>query len=295
MTEVAGVGASVFCFVPAKGEIKMFEEMLKNVRQRSPLIHNITNYVTVNDCANILLACGASPIMADDIGEVEDITAICAGLNINIGTLNSRTIPGMFAAGKKANELTHPVLLDPVGAGASALRTKTALGLLDEVKFTVIRGNISEIKTLATGSGSTKGVDADVADSVTRENLPQAVAFAKSFAEKTGAVVAITGAIDIVASADRAYCIFNGHPMMSSITGTGCQLSALTTAYVAASPGSELEAVAAAVCAMGVCGEIAHERLGDADGNSSYRNYIIDAMYNLAGDVLDRRAKYDVL
>ena len=142
----------------------MLKKMLENVRKTCPLVHNITNYVTVNDCANILLACGASPIMSDDAGEVEEITSICGGLNINIGTLNQRTIPSMLLAGKKANELGHPVVLDPVGAGASTLRTKTARDLVDQIHFTVIRGNISEIKTLALGSGTTKGVDADVAD-----------------------------------------------------------------------------------------------------------------------------------
>lgn len=273
----------------------MFKEMLENVREHCPLIHNITNYVTVNDCANILLACGGSPIMSDDIGEVEEITSICGGLNINIGTLNSRTIPAMIAAGKKANELGHPVLLDPVGAGASPLRTGTALKLLDEVRFTVIRGNISEIKTLAAGNGTTKGVDADSADRVTEENLERVCDFVKSLAGKTGAVIAVTGAIDIVADGKKAYCIFNGHPMMSSITGTGCQLSAMTAAYVTANRENVLEAAAAAVCAMGVCGEIAHERLEPRDGNSSYRNYIIDAIYNLDGDTLEKRAKYRVL
>ncbi len=270
----------------------MLKEMLKNVRERRPLIHNITNYVTVNDCANMLLACGGSPIMSDDADEVEEIMGICAGLNINIGTLNRRTIPSMLSAGKKANELGHPVVLDPVGAGASVLRTRTALQLLEEVRFTVIRGNVSEIKTLANGSGTTKGVDADVADVVTGENIGQAVSFAKSFAAKFGAVVAITGAIDIVADAEKAYCIYNGHPMMSDITGTGCQLSSLVAAYVAANPGRELDAACAAVCAMGVCGEIAHERLQSLDGNASYRNYIIDAMYHLDGETLERRAKY---
>ncbi len=105
----------------------MFEQLFENVRQKSPLVHNITNYVTVNDCANMLLACGGSPIMADDAGEAEEITAICGGLNINIGTLNQRTIPAIFAAGKRANELGHPVVLDPVGAGASTLRTRDRL------------------------------------------------------------------------------------------------------------------------------------------------------------------------
>ena len=162
----------------------MFKEIFDNVREKCPLIHNITNYVTVNDCANVVLACGASPIMADDKDEVSDIQTICGGLNINIGTLNSRTIESMLLAGKRANELGHPVVLDPVGAGASKLRTETANQLLKEVRFTVIRGNISEIKTLALGNGTTKGVDADLADRVTKENLDEAAAFAKAFAGK---------------------------------------------------------------------------------------------------------------
>lgn len=271
----------------------MLGKMLENVRAKNPLIHNITNYVTVNDCANAVLACGASPIMADDRDEVADITSVCAGLNINIGTLNSRTIDSMLIAGRRANELSHPVVLDPVGAGASALRTQTALSLL-QLRLAVIRGNISEIKTLASGSGTTKGVDADVADKVTEENLGEAVAFAKAFARQTGAVIAITGAIDVVADAERAYCIRNGNAMMASVTGTGCQLSAMTAAFVTANPDSPLEAAAAAVCAMGLAGEIAHARLTPMDGNSSYRNYIIDAIYNLTPAQLEEGAKYEV-
>ncbi len=272
----------------------MFENMLENVRKKNPLIHNITNYVTVNDCANIVLACGASPIMADDKKEAADITEICAGLNINIGTLNTRTIDSMLIAGKRANDLNHPIVLDPVGAGASKLRTDTAMRLLKEVKFSVIRGNISEIKTLASGSGTTKGVDADVADKVTEDNLDEAVAFAKAFAEKTGAVIVITGAIDVVADSKKAYCIRNGHSMMSSITGTGCQLSAMTAAFVTANPEYPLEAATAAVCAMGYAGEVAHSRLTEMDGNATYRNYIIDAVYNMTPEMLGKGAKYEV-
>lgn len=272
----------------------MLKEMIQNVRMTSPLIHNITNYVTVNDCANILLACGASPIMADDIEEVEEITTICGGLNMNIGTLNSRTISAMLRAGKKANELGHPVVLDPIGAGASTLRTQTANNLLSEVKFTVIRGNISEVKTLALGVGTTRGVDADITDSITKDTLEQAVLFAKNFAKKTEAIVAITGAIDIVANSEKAYCIFNGHPMMSSITGTGCQLSALIGAYIAANPTTPMEATVAAVCAMDICGEKAYKRLSTEDGNATYRNYIIDAIYNLNGEELELCAKYEI-
>ncbi|MCI9503506.1 MAG: hydroxyethylthiazole kinase [Hungatella sp.] len=271
----------------------MFEQIFENVRQKSPLVHNITNYVTVNDCANMLLACGGSPIMADDPEDAVEITSICGGLNINIGTLNQRSIPTMFAAGKRANQLGHPVVLDPVGAGASKLRTDTALGLLEQVKFAVIRGNISEIKTLAQGSGTTKGVDADVADQVTEDNLDEAVLFARELARRLGTVIAITGALDIVTDGERAFCIRNGHSMMASITGTGCQLSALTAAFVTANPDHPLEAAAAAVCAMGLCGEIAHRRLTDLDGNASYRNYIIDAMYRLTPAKLEEGANYE--
>lgn len=267
--------------------------MLNNLREKTPLVHNITNYVTANDCANILLACGASPIMADDCDEVKEIAAICGGLNLNLGTLNNQ-IPAMFLAGKKANELSRPVVLDPVGAGASVLRTQTASRVLQEVKVTCIRGNVSEIKTLAFGGGTTKGVDADSADAVGKTTLARDVAFAKQFAKQTGAVIAITGAIDIVADCDTAYVIENGHPMMSKVTGTGCMLSAMTAAYLAANPETPLAATVAAVCAMGLCGELAHKRLSNQDGNATYRNYIIDAVYHLTGEQLESGAKYEV-
>lgn len=272
----------------------MLGKCLENVRKTIPLVHNITNYVTVNDVANVLLACGGSPIMSDEPEDVEDITSICGGLNINIGTLNKRSIEGMFLAGAKANELGHVVLLDPVGAGASALRTDTAVRLMDKVRFDVIRGNISEIKTLALGSGTTKGVDADAADTVTEENLDQMIAFAKSFAAKTGAVAAITGAIDLVADAKTCYVIRNGRPEMSRITGTGCQLSGLATAYAVANPDNKTEAVAAAVCLMGLAGEIGFANLQPGEGNSTYRNRIIDAIYNMDAETLDKGAKYEV-
>ena len=167
---------------------EVFAEKMASIYQKMqtkrPLVQCITNAVTVNDCANMVLACGASPIMADDKEEVAEIQTICAGLNINIGTLNSRTIESMKIAGMRANELGHPAVLDPVGVGASTFRTSTANELLKTVKFTVIRGNISEIKTLAVGTGTTKGVDADIADRVTEDNLDEAVAFVKKFAER---------------------------------------------------------------------------------------------------------------
>lgn len=272
----------------------MLGKCLENVRKNVPLVHNITNYVTVNDVANVLLACGGSPIMSDEPEDVEDITSICGGLNINIGTLNKNSIEGMFRAGRKANELGHTLLLDPVGAGASKLRTDTAVKLMDELKFTCIRGNISEIKTLALGSGTTKGVDADVADAVTEDTLDSAVRFIKDFAKKAGAVVAITGAIDLVSDGDKCFVIRNGRPEMGKITGTGCQLSGLTTAFLVANPDNKLEAAAAAVCTMGLAGEIGWSNMQEGDGNSTYRNRIIDAVFNMNGDLLDRGAKYEV-
>lgn len=282
----------------------MINPIFENVQKKSPIIHTITNYVTANDCANMLLACGASPIMADDVEEAAEITSLCHGLTINLGTLNQNKISSMLSAGKRANELGHPVILDPVGIGASKLRTETALRLIKEVSFSVIRANISEMKVLISGiknegkssneGRKTRGVDADFSDQITEENLTEAVLFAQASAQKLGAVVAISGAIDMVADQEKTYCIRNGHPMMRLVTGTGCQLSALTAAFAAANPNMPLEAAAAAVCAMGVCGEIGFRRLGEMDGNASYRNYIIDAMYHLTPERLEKEARYEV-
>ena len=273
---------------------QILKTMLENVRAKTPLVHNITNYVTVNDVANVLLAAGGSPIMSDDADDVEDITSICGGLNINIGTLNKNTIPSMFLAGRKANELGHIVLLDPVGAGASRLRTDTANRLMREVRFDAVRGNISEIKTLCTGSGTTKGVDADAVDAVTEVNLDDGVALVKAFAKQTGCIIAVTGAIDLVSDGERCWCIRNGRPEMSRITGTGCQLSALTTAFLVANPDHKLDAAAAAVCMMGLAGEIAWANMQPGDGNSTYRSRIIDAIFNMTGDALEEGAKYEL-
>ncbi len=266
---------------------------LDNVRASGPLVHNITNYVTVNDCANALLAIGASPIMSDEPADVEDIATICGGLTINIGTLNERSIRGMFAAGARSGELGHPVVLDPVGAGASALRTKTAADLLDQLSLTVIRGNMSEMKALAGGSSTTRGVDVCPDDVVTEGNLPAGVAFARELSAKTGAIVAVTGAIDIVADAERAFIVRNGSPLMGRITGAGCMLSCLCTAFSIANREAPLEAVVAAVAGMGIAGQVAQGRLGGMDGNGSFRTYLLDALYRLDGSDLDAAAKIE--
>ncbi|MBQ7265809.1 MAG: hydroxyethylthiazole kinase [Firmicutes bacterium] len=260
---------------------------IENIRKISPLVHSITNYVTVNDVANVLLACGASPIMADDEGEVEDITSICSSLYINIGTLNTRTIASMIKAGKKSNALGHITVLDPVGAGASALRTQTAQKLISEIKFDVIRANASEISALCGEDISSRGVDASEADTIDGEKAMYA-------ADKLDSVIAVTGKTDIVASKDHYFEIYNGRKEMKSITGTGCQLSALTAAFVAANREDTLSACAAAVTAMGVAGEIGFNNLLEGEGNSSYRNRIIDAIYNMTDTVLEKygRSKF---
>ena len=201
----------------------------------------------------------------------------------------------MERAGRRANALGHPVLLDPVGAGASSLRTNTAARLLDELTIAAVRGNVSEIRALQLGARATRGVDAALEDRVTEENLPEAIAFAQAFSQRTGAVVAMTGAIDVVADAERAYVIRNGCAMMGRITGAGCMLSAMTAAYLAANPGNFLEACAAAVCAMGVCGEIARDKTAALGaGNATFRTQLIDAVCNLTPEGLQERARYEL-
>ncbi len=271
----------------------MIKENFEQVKLTHPLVHNITNYVTVNDCANVILAAGGSPIMADDEAEVEEITAICSSLNINIGTLNNRTIASMIKAGKHANKLNHPVVLDPVGVGASTLRTETANRLLEEVKFDVIRGNISEIKTLAIGSGSTQGVDASALDKVTKENLSEVVTFVRTFAKETKAVIVITGEMDIISDEETTYLVTNGHSMMSDISGTGCMLSAILATYIGANQSMKVEAATTAVCLMGLAGELAKKSLKEIEGNTTYRDRIMDMIYTMTGEKLESGAKYE--
>lgn len=270
----------------------MFKDIITNVRQKKPLIHCITNYVTVNNVANILLACGGSPIMADAIEEVEEITGICSGLDVNIGTLNPRTIQSMEAAARRAHALGHMTVLDPVGAGASKLRTDTAKKLLATGHFQVIRGNMSEIRALAGDAHTTRGVDASIADAVTEENLDAAIHFIQDLQAALHAVIAVTGAIDLVAGPEGTYVIRNGHPMMSAITGTGCMLTAVLAAYCAANPDRPTQAAAAAVAAMGLCGERAYEKAVQAHvGTGSFCMYLIDAMSQIDDAALAKGGK----
>ena len=272
----------------------MFSNILENVKNKCPLVHNITNYVTVNDCANILLSLGASPIMADDENEVEEITSISNALVINIGTLNSRTVQSMILAGKKANDLNIPVILDPVGAGASYLRTETTFRLLNEIRFSVIRGNISEIKTVGKINSNTRGVDADKSDRMTEDTINDTVIFAKNLSLSTGAIIAITGATDIVTDSKKAYVIKNGHPQMSKISGTGCMLSSITGAFVAANENT-LDSCAAAVCTMGICGEEAYKKTASSNhGTSSFKMHLIDFIGMIDNNMLNGRAELEI-
>lgn len=278
---------------PADGPLPL-GELLRQVKRQAPLVHCITNYVTARDCANLLLACGASPVMADDVEEVAEITAVSSGLYLNLGTLHCSSASAMLAAGTRAGEVGIPVLLDPVGVGASRFRRETAGKLLDAVPVAVIRGNASEIKTLVLGSAGARGVDADITDQVTQENLEATADLAQTLAGKTGAVVALTGAVDVVTDGDKAVFIRNGHPMMCRVTGMGCQLSALTAAFVAANPNKPLEGAVAAVCAMGLCGEMAFARLSGQDGTASFGVYLMDAISWLTPEELEKGARYEM-
>ena len=269
------------------------KKYINAVRETTPLVHNITNYVTVNDCANALLGIGASPIMSDEPKDVVDITSICSGLTINIGTLNAQSIEAMFLAGNRAAELGHPIVLDPVGAGASMLRTTTASDLLDRLPIAIIKGNMSEAKAIAKGASSTHGVDVCPDDMVCEENLSEGATFACDLAATSNAVVAITGPIDIVADANSAYAIRNGSPLQGKITGSGCMLACMCAAFAVAAEKSVLEATVAAVSAMGLAGQQAQERMSAVDGNGSYRTYLLDALYKMDGAILEAGAEIE--
>ena len=268
---------------------------LDNVRRLRPVIHNITNFVTANDVANAILACGGSPIMADDPREMADITSICSGLTINIGTINEKTEKSMFLAGKISNELGHIVVLDPVGAGASELRTDISKKILEEIHVDVIRGNLSEVMAIFSENQKTNGVDANDADAINESTVNNIADLAKNFSKQFGGILAITGKIDIVTDGDLLYIIHNGRPEMQKVTGTGCMLSGIMAAFLAANAENKITAAAASTCMMGIAGEIGVSKMKNLDGNSALRSYIIDALYNMDGKSLDKMAKYEIL
>lgn len=274
----------------------MWKEILDTTRRARPLVHFITNYVTATDCANITLAAGGSPIMADAPNEAADITRNCSALVLNMGTPDERTFKSMLAAGKEAAKLARPVIFDPVGVGASAFRNEMAAALLREVRFAVIKGNISEIQYLTEGNVSGKGVDAPLDALSTEDNLTKHVRLAQRLAARTHAVVAISGPIDIVADGREAWAIRNGHPMMATITGSGCMSAAVIACHVGANPHVPLPSCVCALSAMGVCGELAHQRLLSVGGGSgTYRTLLMDAMSTLDGAALSAASKTEAL
>lgn len=252
----------------------MYKTMICNIRRKRPLIHCISNHVTANDCANILLAAGASPIMAGAPDEASEITSLCSGLVLNMGVPDRDKVKAMLISGAEANRRKIPVVFDPVGVGSSAFRRESAARIMENVALSVIRGNAGEIRALLEGGMTCGGVDS---------NISAVPDICRSLARKTGAVVICTGEDDIVTDGETCARISGGSGMMRLITGAGCQLSTLTGAFIAANPDDIFIASVAAAWTMKHCGKAAAERMTALDGNASCRNYVIDAVYNLTG------------
>ena len=255
-------------------------ENLAKVRATRPLVHNVTNFVVMNFTANVLLAAGASPVMAHAPNEVEEMVAYAKALVLNIGTLDDAWIASMLKAGKRASTLGVPIVLDPVGAGATKLRTEAARRILAETKVTLVRGNASEILALGGGAAKTKGVDA--ADSV-----EAAAERAGALARELGVPVAITGAVDYVTDGKRVARVANGHPLMGCVTGTGCGATAIIGAFA----GVDADPVAAAATALAYYG-LAGERAADgAAGPGSFAVRFLDALHGLTPEEVARGGK----
>ncbi len=244
------------------------------LRQLSPIVHNITNYVAMNINANALLAVGASPIMAHAREEMADMAAISNALVINIGTLDAEWIEGMLAAGRAMRELGRPIVLDPVGSGATPFRTQTAHRIIEECRPTIIRGNGSEIMSLVDSSVLTKGVDSSMSSDVALEA-------AKHLARTTGAVVVISGATDYVTDGERTETISNGSTMMTAVTAMGCTASAMVGAFAAINADS-LVASLHAMAVMSIAGERAAAR---SVGSGSLHVNFLDELYNITGEI----------
>ena len=256
------------------------------VRKKSPLVYSLTNHVTMTDCANILLAAGASPVMSLDEREASDLARIADAVVINFGTPDENSVRAMICAGRAANAAGVPVLLDPVGAGATPLRGEISAMLMKEIRFTAIRGNASEIAFLAGGRFSGRGVDASSA-----EELSQVKEFVKTLAKRTGAFTAASGPVDVVSDGEKTILVRNGHPIMTQITGSGCMSSAYAGAYLGAE--HSLSAFAASVAAMGVCGEIAQKSLKTGEGTGTFRIRLTDAVSLLDESQMKEFANYD--
>ncbi|MGB9813221.1 MAG: hydroxyethylthiazole kinase [Thermovenabulum sp.] len=264
----------------------MIEGLLTKVRSQKPLVHHITNIVTVNDCANITLAVGALPVMAHALEEVEDMVKAASSLVLNIGTLTPEQVEAMIKAGKKANELGIPVVLDPVGAGATPLRTESTWRILNEVKVSVIKGNSAEIGVLAGAGGEIRGVEAVKSS----ENLLTA---AKNMAKALRSIVVITGATDIVTDGHRVAYVDNGHYLMGTITGTGCMLASVIGGFCGAER-DYFKASIAALVVFGLAGELAAKR-PEVRGPASFKTCFFDEIYNITEEKIKGGSKYKIV
>ena len=258
---------------------------LRAMREQKPLVHQITNYVVMNETANATLALGALPVMAHAGEEVEEMARLASSLVLNIGTLSSHWVEAMLLAGGAATARRIPVVLDPVGAGATVFRTATARRILDIVGVTVLRGNAGEVATLIGADAEVRGVESIAA------GLPPAE-LARTAAKRLGLVASVTGPVDHVSDGDRVLAVSNGHELLAAVTGTGCMSSALTGCFLAAKPGAPLEAAAEALAAFGVAAEDAADGAG---GPGTFHARLYDALYALDPASLDERVRIEEL
>lgn len=261
------------------------KNIIHEIRNKKPLIHHMTNYVTVNDCANITLAIGAAPVMADAIEEAEDMVSIASAFVINIGTLNATKIKSMVAAGKKANELHVPVIFDPVGCGATPYRLEMARMLMRDVHMAVIRGNISEIMALIGESVHMKGVDAG------EEKVNDEEDILKKAAKEWKTILAVTGEVDKITDGRRMTYIKNGCKEMARITGTGCMCTSLVASFVGAMKECPYDATVEAVMTMGLAGELAWKENGNK-GLGHFHMGILDEIGNMTLETLERLGQW---
>ena len=255
-------------------------ENLAALREKKPLIHNITNFVVMNYTANALLAMGASPVMAHAQNEVEDMVSFAGALVLNIGTLTEDWIASMIKAGKKATALGKPIILDPVGSGATALRTNSAKKIIEAAAVSVIRGNASEILSLRHEDSGTKGVDSV-------HSVDDAAETAKILAQALTTTLAITGPVDLVTDGRRVVRISNGHPLMGFVTGTGCTATATIGAFLAVDQ-DPVSATATALAYFGLAGEVAGQ---SASAPGSFMIQMLDALYNITPEMLKEGCK----
>ena len=253
---------------------------LSKIREERPVVHAITNLVTIGDVASALHALGARPVMASALEEVREITSRADALVLNLGTPDPMRVETMLEAGRQANTLRHPVILDPVGAGASLFRSEAIQRILSEVRFTVIRGNGAEIEALAGMGGKLRGID-----SAGEPANPEAAA--KTLAQKTGGVVVLSGPRDLIAGQEGIIRVENGHPMMARVTGTGCMLSAIIGAFSAVET-NPMIAATGAVAFFGLAGEKAAQQ---AKGPGSFRVALLDALFTLTAEDVKGGAK----